>query len=107
MIAVKKGKLYNTYKCSPPVSKSTKAILTLNSFETNGDVPSTCDGKHHYDVTSIVALSTGLFSGGRRCLQNTIISSNNRNVKATVIDECDSTMGCDADNGYQPHVVII
>ncbi|XP_075521104.1 kiwellin-1-like [Primulina tabacum] len=75
-----KGKLYNTYKCSPPVSKSTKAILTLNSFETIGDVPSTCD---HTDC----------------CTLDGVVQWR---AKTTVIDECDSIMGCDADNGHQP-----
>ncbi|KAF5733041.1 putative ripening-related protein 1 [Tripterygium wilfordii] len=32
-----KGKLYTTYKCSPPVSRRTKATLTLNSFQKGGD----------------------------------------------------------------------
>ncbi|PQM33705.1 putative ripening-related protein 1 [Prunus yedoensis var. nudiflora] len=31
------GKMYPTYTCSPPLSGSTKAYLTLNSFEKNGD----------------------------------------------------------------------
>ncbi|KAG6437692.1 hypothetical protein SASPL_102617 [Salvia splendens] len=33
----KQGKLYTTYKCSPPVSGSTKAVLTINSFQKGGD----------------------------------------------------------------------
>ena len=31
------GKAYTTYKCSPAVSRHTKAELTLNSFEKGGD----------------------------------------------------------------------
>ncbi|ESR58310.1 hypothetical protein CICLE_v10023281mg, partial [Citrus x clementina] len=68
-----KGKLYTTYKCSPPVSSHTKAYLTLNSFEAgrDGGVPSEGDSWHHSDGTSVV-------------------------------DECDSTTGCDKDHSYQP-----
>ncbi|TYH19205.1 hypothetical protein ES288_A05G334700v1 [Gossypium darwinii] len=64
----KDGKWYTTYKCSPPVSSQTKATLTLNSFERDGDggAPSECDNQ------------------------------------AKVVDECDSTMGCDSDHDYQP-----
>jgi len=31
------GELYSTFNCSPPVTHHTKAYLTLNSFEKNGD----------------------------------------------------------------------
>ncbi|KAL2453257.1 Uncharacterized protein Adt_49240 [Abeliophyllum distichum] len=100
----KNGKLYPTYKCSPPVSGSTKAVLTLNSFEKDGDggAPSECDNKYHSDNTPVVALSTGWYSGGSRCLNNITISANGRSVTAMVVDECDSTMGCDSDHDYQP-----
>lgn len=38
LIAVNKGSpTYTTYKCSPPVSGSTNALLTINSFEEGGD----------------------------------------------------------------------
>lgn len=43
----------------------------------------------------------GTVEGGR-CLHNITIRANGRNVKALVVDECDSTKGCDADNVYQP-----
>ncbi|KAF5744407.1 putative ripening-related protein 1 [Tripterygium wilfordii] len=33
----KQGKIYTTYKCSPPVTGHTKATLTINSFEKGGD----------------------------------------------------------------------
>ncbi|KAG8363325.1 hypothetical protein BUALT_Bualt19G0010700 [Buddleja alternifolia] len=79
----KVGELYTTYKCSPPVSGSTKAVLTINSFQK-------------------VALSTGWYSGGSRCLNNIKISGNGKSVIAMVVDECDSTMGCDEDHDYQP-----
>ena len=100
----KQGKLYTTYKCSPPVSGSTKAVLTINSFQKGGDGggPSECDNQYHSDDTPVVALSTGWYSGGSRCLNNVTISGNGRSVTAMVVDECDSTMGCDADHDYQP-----
>ncbi|KAK9273233.1 hypothetical protein L1049_018040 [Liquidambar formosana] len=100
----KEGKLYTTYKCSPPVSQLTKAVLTINSFQKGGDGggPSECDNKYHSDDTPVVALSTGWFNKQSRCLKNIIIHGNGRSVKAMVVDECDSTMGCDADHDYQP-----
>ncbi|KAL2477718.1 putative ripening-related protein 2 [Forsythia ovata] len=98
------GKLYPTYKCSPPVSAGTKAVLTINSFEKGGDgsAPSECDNKYHSDDTSVVALSTGWYSGGRRCLQNITISANGQTTHAMVVDERDSTSGCDEKHDYQP-----
>ncbi|KAL2477824.1 putative ripening-related protein 2 [Forsythia ovata] len=98
------GKLYPTYKCSPPVSGTTKAILTLNSFEKGGDggVPSKCDMKYHSDDIPVVALSTGWYNGGRRCLQNITISANGRSTHAMVVDERDSSTGCDEEHDYQP-----
>ncbi|XP_058085697.1 kiwellin-1-like [Magnolia sinica] len=102
----KEGKIYTTYKCSPPVSKHTKAVLTINSFEKGGDggAPSECDNKYHKDDTPVVALSTGWFKANNqgRCLNKIIIHANGRNVEAMVVDECDSTVGCDADHDYQP-----
>ncbi|KAG9452635.1 hypothetical protein H6P81_005539 [Aristolochia fimbriata] len=98
------GKLYTTYKCSPPVSGHTKAILTLNSFEKGGDGggPSECDKKYHSDDTPVVALSTGWFNHMKRCHKNITISGNGRKVVAMVVDECDSSKGCDAAHDYQP-----
>ncbi|XP_057780664.1 kiwellin-1-like [Salvia miltiorrhiza] len=100
----KAGESYTTYKCSPPVSGSTKAVLTLNSFQKGGDGggPSECDNKYHSDDTPVVALSTGWYTGGSRCLKNIVISGNGQSVTAMVVDECDSTMGCDDDHDYQP-----
>ncbi|XP_052193768.1 uncharacterized protein LOC127802116 [Diospyros lotus] len=98
------GKLYTTYKCSPKVSGSTKAVLTLNGFQKgqDGGSPSECDNKYHSDDTPVVALSTGWYNRGNRCLQNITITANGRSVDAMVVDECDSTMGCDDDHDYQP-----
>ncbi|XP_077238804.1 kiwellin-1-like [Tasmannia lanceolata] len=98
------GKFYTTFKCSPPVTARTKAVLTLNSFESGGDggSPSECDNKFHSDDTLVVALSTGWFNHQRRCLNNITISANGRSVVAMVVDECDTTMGCDPDHDFQP-----
>ncbi|XP_019176231.1 PREDICTED: putative ripening-related protein 1 [Ipomoea nil] len=99
------GRFYPLYKCSPPVSKTTAAVLTLNSFEKGGDgsSPSECDGKYHSDDTPVVALSTGWYSGGGRCHHNISISGNGgRRVNVLVVDECESTMGCDEEHHHQP-----
>ncbi|KAM6584821.1 hypothetical protein CsatB_011823 [Cannabis sativa] len=100
----KRGKLYTTYECSPPVYSHTKAVLTINSFGKGGDGggPSECDKKFHSDETPVVALSTGWFNNRQRCLQNITIHGNGRSVTAMVVDECDSRRGCDADHDYQP-----
>ncbi|KZV57433.1 ripening-related protein 1-like [Dorcoceras hygrometricum] len=50
----------------------------------------------------VVALSTGWYSGRSRCLNNIKISANGRTVTAMVVNECDSTMGCDDEHDYQP-----
>ncbi|CBI36323.3 unnamed protein product, partial [Vitis vinifera] len=96
--------LYTTYKCSPTVSSHTKAYLTLNGFEKDedGGAPSECDNQYHSDDTPVVALSTGWYNKGSRCLNNITITANGRSVVAMVVDECDSTMGCDSDHDYQP-----
>jgi hypothetical protein len=98
------GQMYTTYECSPPISTSTKAYLTLNSFQKGGDGggPSYCDNQYHSDDTPVVALSTGWFDNKSRCLHNITVSANGRSVVAMVVDECDSTMGCDQDHDYQP-----
>ncbi|MCL7021790.1 hypothetical protein MKW94_014328 [Papaver nudicaule] len=95
----KPGELYTTYKCSP---SDRKAVLTTNSLEKGGDGggPSECD--NHSDDTPVVALSTGWYDNGNRCLHKIIINGNGRSVVAKVVDECDSTMGCDGDHDYQP-----
>ncbi|XP_007051842.2 PREDICTED: putative ripening-related protein 1 [Theobroma cacao] len=98
------GKLYDIYKCSPEVSNHTKATLTLNGFDSgeDGGAPSECDNKYHKDSELVVALSTGWFNNKKRCLNFINIYGNGKSVKAKVVDECDSTMGCDADHSYQP-----
>lgn len=98
------GTIYTTYNCSPPVSRRTKATLTINSFQKGGDggAPGKCDNKYHSDDKPVVALSTGWFSNKKRCLDFVSVYGNGKSVKAMVVDECDSTMGCDADHDYQP-----
>ncbi|XP_022029472.1 putative ripening-related protein 1 [Helianthus annuus] len=97
-------KYYTTYECSPPVSSTTEATLTLNSFQEGGDggSESACDGSFHSDDTAVVALSTGWFNGGSRCGNFITINGNGRSVQAMVVDECDSNMGCDEEHAYQP-----
>ncbi|KAH6772458.1 hypothetical protein C2S51_010862 [Perilla frutescens var. frutescens] len=73
--AVNKGSSTPLTKCSPPVSGSTNAVLTISSFQKGGDGggPSECDNQYHSDDdTPIVAVSTT--DGGSRCLNNITIS---------------------------------
>ncbi|XVE79796.1 hypothetical protein DITRI_Ditri14bG0084500 [Diplodiscus trichospermus] len=94
-----------TYRCSPPVTSSTKARLTNNDFSEGGDGggPSECDGRYHGSSERIVALSTGWYNGGSRCGKNIRITARNgRSVIAKVVDECDSMHGCDKEHAYQP-----
>ncbi|KAL8227965.1 hypothetical protein R6Q57_015549 [Mikania cordata] len=84
------GKFYTTYTCSPEVTRG------------DGGGPSECDNQYHSDDTPVVALSTGWYKGGDRCHKFITINGNGRSVKAMVVDECDSTMGCDGDHDYQP-----
>ena len=100
----KEGMSYDTYTCSPPVSSSTPAILTLNSFQEGGDGgnESKCDNQFHPNDTPVVALSTGWFNNKERCSNSITINGNGKSVQAMVVDECDSTMGCDAEHAYQP-----
>ncbi|KAK9273109.1 hypothetical protein L1049_017916 [Liquidambar formosana] len=97
------GRLYPIYKCSP-VSSQTKVHVTINNFEKGGDGggPLEWDNQYHSDNTPVVALSTGWFNKKGRCLNNITISANGRSIVAMVVDECDSTMGCDKDHDYQP-----
>ncbi|KAM7277537.1 hypothetical protein ACFE04_004671 [Oxalis oulophora] len=96
----KPGKFYTTYTCSPVVEKHTKAILTINSFEKgkDGGGPSECDGKYHKDSTPVVALSTRWFNKKGRCHRFIKIHGNGKSTRAMVVDECDSTMGCDKEH---------
>jgi hypothetical protein len=50
----------------------------------------------------VVALSTGWFSGGRRCGRCVLIrAANGRTARATVVDECDSMHGCDFQHNFE------
>ncbi|KAH9293880.1 hypothetical protein KI387_040916, partial [Taxus chinensis] len=102
----KSGDTYPQYKCSPPVTDSTPATLTLNGFQKNedGGGPSECDGQYHNDNDLVVALSTGWYAGGSRCHNYIQITNpgNGRSARAMVVDECDSFSGCDVDHDYQP-----
>nr|POF12202.1 putative ripening-related protein 2 [Quercus suber] len=59
-----------------------------------------CDDQFHSDDTPVVALSTGWLAN--RCSNSITIYGNGKSVQAMVVDECDSTMGCDAEHAYQP-----
>ncbi|KAL3750965.1 hypothetical protein ACJRO7_011879 [Eucalyptus globulus] len=54
------GKSYPKYRCSPPVTSSTRATLTNDDFSKGGDGggPSECDNSYHKNSELIVALST-------------------------------------------------
>ncbi|XP_078166898.1 putative ripening-related protein 1 [Carex rostrata] len=98
------GQMYPQYQCSPDVSDATPAILTVNSFKDGGDGgdKSACDESWHDDSEMVVALSTGWYSAGSRCLKNIRINANGNSVIAKVVDECDSMNGCDEEHAYQP-----
>ncbi|RZC43658.1 hypothetical protein C5167_036612 [Papaver somniferum] len=97
----KPGEPYQTFTCSPT---DQRAVLTINSFEEGGDGggASACDEQFHSNDTPVVALSTGWFNDGERCQRSITIEGNGRSVVALVVDECDSTMGCDEEHAYQP-----
>ena len=172
-------KIYPRFHCSPPVKRSTPAIMTLNSFTRHGRVggpnnvrkskhsyllpisrahavttsdntttdgdgvtdnrfgnitwnnntttkgdnmtyqddnryatvtsnknihprgTAKCDNKYHDDKQLVVALSTGWYNGGSRCLKNIRIRGNGKSVLAKVVDECDSVNGCDSRHGFR------
>uniref|UniRef100_A0ACD5WP61 Uncharacterized protein n=1 Tax=Avena sativa TaxID=4498 RepID=A0ACD5WP61_AVESA len=99
------GRRYRTFACSPRVTGSTRASLTLNSFADGGDGGgrSSCDERFHPDSQMVVALSTGWFSRGRRCGSRVVIrAANGRTATATVVDECDSMHGCDDEHNFEP-----
>uniref|UniRef100_A0A803M2U5 Uncharacterized protein n=1 Tax=Chenopodium quinoa TaxID=63459 RepID=A0A803M2U5_CHEQI len=74
-------------------------MLTLRAFQNS---QSKCDNAYHTDNSLVVALSTGWYNSGARCGKMIAISGNGKTVKAKVVDECDSTKGCDAGEGYHP-----
>ncbi|XP_044432224.1 putative ripening-related protein 4 [Triticum aestivum] len=100
------GHRYPQFKCSPPVSAETPAILTLNSFAAgeDGGGKSFCDNRFHKDSELVVALSTGWLrlDGTRRCNKMIRINGNGRFAMAKVVDECDSVNGCEAEHNFEP-----
>uniref|UniRef100_A0A0D9X2U8 Uncharacterized protein n=1 Tax=Leersia perrieri TaxID=77586 RepID=A0A0D9X2U8_9ORYZ len=90
------GKSYPQYRCSPPVTSATSAVLTLNSFEKgkDGGGPSECDNAYHSDSEMIAGVS--------RCGHRVRITANGKSVYAKVVDECDSVHGCDDEHNYEP-----
>ncbi|KAL9228927.1 hypothetical protein vseg_004455 [Gypsophila vaccaria] len=97
------NQVYFTFECSPTVTNQTPGVLSFRTFQANAGVnPSKCDSMYHSDSTPVVALSTGWYNGSSRCGKAILINANGKTVKATVVDECDSTKGCDAQEGYHP-----
>ncbi|KAM0949434.1 putative RlpA-like domain superfamily, kiwellin [Dioscorea sansibarensis] len=100
----KSGEQYAQFKCSPPVTDNTQAIMTVNSFAEGGDGggASACDGQFHSDKEMVVALSSGWFDNGSRCNKKIRINAKDNSVLAEVVDECDSVNGCDGEHDFQP-----
>ncbi|KAL6641236.1 hypothetical protein ACP70R_019417 [Stipagrostis hirtigluma subsp. patula] len=100
------GRRYPQYRCSPPVSARTPAILTLNCFAEgcDGGGRSFCDDRFHDDSEMVVALSSGWLrlDGTRRCGKMVRVHGNGRSVVAKVVDECDSVNGCDEEHNFEP-----
>ncbi|EER91441.1 hypothetical protein BDA96_01G223300 [Sorghum bicolor] len=101
------GESYPQFRCSPPVSAKTPAILTVNSFEKgkDGGGPSECDNSYHDDSEKVVALSSGWLrlDGTKRCGKKVrVTAGNGRSVVAKVVDECDSVNGCDDEHNFEP-----
>ena len=78
--------------------------MTVNGFESgqDGGGAAECDGQFHSNTELIAALSTGWYAGGSRCGKFIQVSANGRTVQAKIVDECDSTQGCDATHAGQP-----
>ena len=78
--------------------------MTVNSFAKGGDGggPPECDKIYRSDDEMVVALSTGWYDHGSRCLKNIRITANGRSAVAKVVDECDSVNGCDTKHDFQP-----
>ncbi|TVU30256.1 hypothetical protein EJB05_21866, partial [Eragrostis curvula] len=85
---------------SPSVSAHTPAVMTVNGFQKGeeGGGESACDGHFHSNGEKIVALSSGWLrlDGTRRCNRMVRVTApGGRSVLAKVVDECDSSRGCD------------
>ncbi|CAI9765237.1 unnamed protein product [Fraxinus pennsylvanica] len=83
-------------ECSPQVKGRTRAFLTLDSFDKGGDGggPLESDDLYHSDGAPLVAQSTRWIKNKRRCFNNVYIYGNGRSVKAMVVVEDCSDMGC-------------
>ncbi|KAL4199284.1 hypothetical protein AMTRI_Chr03g144160 [Amborella trichopoda] len=68
----------------------------------DGGGPAESDNEYHSDHTPVVALSIRWIKHKERCLRNIMIKGNGRSVWAKVVNECDSTMGCDSTLDYHP-----
>ncbi|KAJ1694112.1 hypothetical protein LUZ63_010810 [Rhynchospora breviuscula] len=99
----KEGQLYPQYRCSPVISNTTDAVMDVGGFSqgSDGGSPAECDSNYHNDTDMVVALSTGWYNGGSRCLKKIRINGNGESVLATVVDECDSLNGCTADQNFE------
>jgi len=100
------GKRYPQFRCSPPVSAKTPAILTFNRFENGEDATriTSCDMRFHRDKELLVILSSGWLKldGMNRCNKKIRVRANRRSVLAKVVDECDSINGCDEEHAFEP-----
>ncbi|KAL6642896.1 hypothetical protein ACP70R_021077 [Stipagrostis hirtigluma subsp. patula] len=100
------GRRYPQFRCSPPVSAKTPAVLTVNSFAPGGDGggKAFCDNRFHKDSELVVALSSGWLrlDGTSRCGKMVRVQANGRSVLAKVVDECDSVNGCDEEHNFEP-----
>ncbi|KAF3327938.1 putative ripening-related protein 1 [Carex littledalei] len=78
------GQLYPQYRCSPPVTANTTAVMYIGSFSqgSDGGSATACDRKYYGDKQPVVALSTGWYDGKSRCLKNVRISANGNSVLA-------------------------
>ncbi|KAJ0622983.1 putative RlpA-like domain superfamily, kiwellin [Helianthus annuus] len=88
----------------PPPGQCMENNDSLCCFSEGGDggAPSKCDNQYHSDDNPVVALSTGWYKNGERCRNFIRIHANDRSIKAMVVDECDSSVGCDKHHDYLP-----
>lgn len=101
------GRRYPQFRCSPPVSNKTPAIMTVNRFENGEDHVTrmtSCDMRFHRDKELLVTLSSGWLKldGKNRCNKKIRVHANERSVLAKVVDECDSVNGCNEENDFEP-----
>ncbi|KAL6642897.1 hypothetical protein ACP70R_021078 [Stipagrostis hirtigluma subsp. patula] len=100
------GKRYPRFRCSPPVSARTPAILRFSRFDNGEDDQriALCDDRAHRDSELVVTLSSGWLrlGGTDRCNKKIRVVANGRSVVAKVVDECDSADGCDEEHDFEP-----